>query len=264
MQRLLEEYGWRGAFLISGAIALNISALGSLIRPVSAVCADKESPLLNHFETMQNEDERVAEEVSMADVSEEHKKCRVAGAADTTKIKTQESLLGFFRRYSLAFGFLFVNFIFGLAVFTPLVFIVPYADQLRLTIHESTLLLSFISFGDFVGRLGTGLALSKIDTLRKNLLFIITAFIFLHATSQMVPTFFARFSSLMVYANVYGTIFGAITTFSVTAIGQNLNAKTIETGIAAFFASGGLAILAGGPIAGEHISSIRLFSSSWP
>jgi len=261
-QHLLEEYGWRGAFLISGAIALNISALGSLIRPVSAICAEKESPFLNHSETMQNEDERVAEEISRADVSKEYEENRDSGTAVTIEKRTPESFLRFLRRYSLAFGFLFVNFALAVCVYTPLVFIVPYADQLQFGTQESTLLLSFVSFGELVGRLGTGVALSKIEILRTNLPFIITAFIFLLAASQIVAIFFTRFSSLMVYVNFYGTIFGSITTMCLTAIGETLNAKIIETGIAAFFASGGLGILAGGPIAGEQTFSTRLFSSS--
>jgi len=151
MQHLLEQYGWRGAFHISGALALNISALGSLIRPVSAICPEKENPTLNHSETMRNETELAVEEVSMTDVSKQHKEGRVAGAADTIEKMTRESLLGSLRRYSLAYGYLFANFILWICIFSPLVFIVPYADQLRLTANESTLLLSFVSFGDFFG-----------------------------------------------------------------------------------------------------------------
>ena len=251
---LMEKYGWRGSFLITGAISLNMSVLGSLIRPISAISdqskgwksADGE---MYEKDFTRNDEPHLNESTNLRKLEK--------NTTVTTQKNKSGSFISFMRQYSLAFALLFVNFLFALGMYTPNVFIIPYAVELGFTELESTLLLSFISVGDFLGRLGSGLIASKLNFSLNCSLLVISFCTLLQAVLQLAPLFHPTFPVLMMYVTIYGTAFGGYIALSVSVIGQSMNAKNVEIAIATFLSSHGIAVLVGGPIAGELLCKVQ-------
>jgi len=235
-QYLIDECGWRGAFLVSGGIALNICAAGSLIRPISVISKKKSR-------------------------ENETSDCVISQPIDHLqhdKRLTSSSCFNFVIRYWVGLGFLIADFAFSMAMYAPNVFVVPYTEELGLKTSESVLLLSLLSFGDFLGRLGSGLAASKIKFLRKNVLFLMTACIFVLSGIEIFPIFYATLPFLLVYVIVYGLAIGASITLSFSVIGEILDSAVVEMAIAMMFASDGIALLVSGPATGENYCECEL------
>ena len=250
----MEKYGWRGSFLITGAISLNMSVFGSLIRPISAIS--------NQCKRLKSADGEMCE-TDFTTNDEHHLNATTSlrklerNTAETTQKKKNRSFTSFLRQYSLAFAFLFVNFLFAQCMYNPNVFIVPYAAQLGFTELESTLLLSFISVGDFLGRLGSGLIASKFNFSLNCSLLVISSCALLLAALQLAPLFHPTFPVLMMYVTIYGLAFGGVVTLTFSVIGQSMNVKTVEIAMATLFFSHGIAVLVGGPMAGEFLCEVQ-------
>jgi len=217
--------------LVLTAIGLNVCSAGSLIRPITVMA---------HKEPNETEPSRQATDELTA--------------VRTVDIKTKKrSCSGFLKRYWVALGFLVGDAILCMAMFTPNVFIIPYAEELGIQVSEMVLLLALLSVGDFAGRLGSGIVMSKVKFLYENILFVTTACVFVLSGVEILPIFFSNLNVLRAYVVIYGVTIGAVVTFTLSIVGQILNPRNVGTGIAIMFAVESLTILASGPITGKLI-----------
>nr|CAB3266120.1 monocarboxylate transporter 2 [Phallusia mammillata] len=237
-QYLLGEFGWRGSFLILGAISLNACVFGALIHPIAVMKdPDKNGKDLN----------TVREESCIENSS-------------VTPVKDGR-INRFFKKYWLGLCFIFADVVCALSMYLPNVYIVPYALELGFSESSSALLLSVISVGDFVGRFFSGLAISKSAFLRKSILQLTCLCFGVMTAVQFIPTTSSNFALLAFYCVTYGCAFGvtATTLFTIAAIysGPSIRGMTFTV----FFAAAGLALLISGALSGVVVDLLGNFTS---
>ena len=151
---LMEEYSWKGTFLIFGGICLNMSAAGALYRPLPLYTADK----------IQSNNHPKSEDIDMA-LSEESSKSSTVAAKTSAKdkFKTELRLLiqsmldkSLFQDKIFLY-FCAANFILYLWISIPYVYLYDRAILLDIKEDQAAYLLSIIGIARTVGQVGIGL-----------------------------------------------------------------------------------------------------------
>jgi len=224
--------------MILGGIELNNCVLGALIHPISAIQQNKDD--MSH--TRKHQAPPLFSEIATEDTSRK-----------SNLSQTRNPFCKFLIKYWLAFCLLLTNVLLVLSVYIPNIYLVAYAKELHFDATKSVLLLAFLSTGDFVGRLVGGLSISKISFFNSHILFLISFSICSISISQFIPIYSTHVFALLAYVVMTGFFSGIITTSSVTAVSLALPAHQVATGISALFASGGLGVLASGPLSGKEV-----------
>nr|CAB3266119.1 monocarboxylate transporter 2 [Phallusia mammillata] len=237
-QYLLGEFGWRGSFLIFGAISLHACIFGALIHPISVT---KESD---------------------KNGEEQHTLREECCTENNQRVHSKNGRINrFLKKYWLGLCFIFANFFGALSMYLPNVYIVPYSLEIGYSKAKSAVLLSVISVGDFVGRFFSGLTVTKSTFLRKNIMQLTGLCFGIMTAIQLIPTTNSNFPLLVFYCVTYGCAYGvtANTCFTIAAI---YSAPSIrEMTFTVFFAAAGLALLISGALSGSVVDFFGNFTS---
>ena len=186
-QLFLSNFGWRGSFLILGALMLNCCVAGALMRPIP-------SP-------------------SVPSVENGSQKGREAGSQGT-KLKSNCSSrvkivdLSLFKDPGFII-YLIGNSMFFFGAYAPIVFLSSYAVSQGVDEFSAASLLSIMGFVDMFTRPGTGL-LANTKWIRPRIQYFLSFAMVFNGTCHLLCPLANSYASLVVYAAFFGIGFGMV------------------------------------------------------
>lgn len=232
-QFLVDQYSWRGAMLILGALQLNLCLCGALLRPLD----------IHH-----PPQELTAEEKELVDDrpdSNQHLKRKIIRYVDYTLIGNVRFMV-----YSVFGVFAALGF------FAPSLFLVPYARSKGVEEYQAAALMSISAALDLLGRLLFGWVanLRLVETIHQLLVTVLMLGVVLLLCPLAVT-----FTHLALFSAGYGLVFGATVAIHITVLAEVVGVEKLGSALGFFMlirSSGGLL---GPPLAGEIFNFLVIF-----
>ncbi|XP_078500564.1 monocarboxylate transporter 1 isoform X2 [Lissotriton helveticus] len=202
-QYLYTIFGWRGSFLILGALLLNCCVAGSLMRPIGP---------------KPEKVKKVTKEV-LQEAGKSSKKDDGSGDANTDLIagtpKTKPTALQTINRFlDLSLfthrGFLIYlsgNVLMFFGLFTPLVFLSNYAKSKNISNEHAAFLLSILAFVDMVARPSMGLV-ANTKWIRPRIQYFFAISIIYNGVCHLMAPLSTTYAGFCIYAGFFGFAFG--------------------------------------------------------
>ncbi|XP_024914801.1 monocarboxylate transporter 2-like isoform X3 [Cynoglossus semilaevis] len=231
-QFLFDSFGWRGSFLILGAIVMNCCVAGALMRPVNKNIKPipKTAP-------------------PNGEVSEEKQ--------DETK---SEGCLKRFVDVSLFRhrGFLIYligNCVMFFGLFAPVVFLAPYARHQGIDEYSSALLLSIFAVVDMFVRPSTGF-LGNTKWIRPKIQYFFSFAVLFNGVCHLLCPLAQGHAGLIVYTVFFGIAFGMLCALLFETLMDLIGAQRFSTavGLVTIIECG--PVLLGPPICGALVDSL--------
>ncbi|KAJ7317056.1 hypothetical protein JRQ81_003218 [Phrynocephalus forsythii] len=196
-QLLFDNFGWRGSFIILGAILLNCCVAGALFRPIGPPAAPTGRKAI---ETLKKEDTSTIEMADPGDGEKEDKDCceNFNKLLDLSLFKHRGFLI-----------YLIGNVLMFLGFFAPIVFLAPYAKHLGIEEYSAAFLLSILAIVDMFARPATGL-LANSKWIRPKIQYFFSFSIVFNGTCHLLCPLASGYAGLAVYSAFYGLAFGMV------------------------------------------------------
>ncbi|KAA0715102.1 Monocarboxylate transporter 2 [Triplophysa tibetana] len=240
-QFLIDQYSWRGAMLILGALQLNLCLCGALLRPLDSHDPPKELTAEEQDLEMQFTNDRPD--------SKQHLKTKIIRYVDYTLIANVRFMV-----YSMFGVFAALGF------FAPSLFLVPYARSKGVEEYQAAALMSISAALDLLGRLVFGWVanLHLVETIHQLLVTVLMLGIVL-----LLCPLAATFTHLALFSAAYGLVFGATVSIHITVLAEVVGVEKLGSALGFFMlirSSGGLL---GPPLAGIFIDEMNDYSAGF-
>ncbi|XP_056621512.1 monocarboxylate transporter 13 [Triplophysa dalaica] len=240
-QFLIDQYSWRGAMLILGALQLNLCLCGALLRPLDSYDPPKELKGEEKDLEMQFTNDRPE--------SKQHLKTKIIRYVDYTLIANVRFMV-----YSMFGVFAALGF------FAPSLFLVPYARSKGVEEYQAAALMSISAALDLLGRLLFGWVanLHLVETIHQLLVTVLMLGIVL-----LLCPLAATFTHLALFSAGYGLVFGATVSIHITVLAEVVGVEKLGSALGFFMlirSSGGLL---GPPLAGIFIDEMNDYSAGF-
>lgn len=227
-QLMVDQFSWRGAMLILGALQLNLCVCGALLRPLNRH---------DNFKDITDENEHKLFKCSNNRADSDPMKVKIIHYVDYTLIANSRFMV-----YSM-FG-IFA----ALGFFAPSLFLVPYARSQGVEEYQAASLMSISAVLDLLGRVFFGWVanLRLVETVHQ----LIVTVVLLGAVLLLCPLA-TTFTQLAVFSAGYGLVFGATVSIHITVLAEVVGVERLGSALGFFMlirSSGGLL---GPPLAGE-------------
>ncbi|XP_071339736.1 monocarboxylate transporter 12 isoform X2 [Trachinotus anak] len=213
-QWLIEMYSWQGALLIIGGLQLNLCVCGALMRPLET----NQGSIQNAKDSLEDSPPKRA-------------------------VIFQSSLL---RKPELFLYILFAIFA-AAGFFIPPLFLVPFASSLGIDKYWPASILSVLALADLVGRLFCGW-IANMRLLRN--LQLLTMVVTLLGVVLMLLPFSHNYWAIVVFASLYGFLFGCVVALHVTSIVDIVTLEGFDSGLGIFMLFRSIGGFIGPPAAG--------------
>ncbi|XP_013014854.1 monocarboxylate transporter 2 [Cavia porcellus] len=232
-QFLFNTYGWKGSFLILGAIFLNACVAGALMRPLGP----KESTPRSKNKIGVGED-----------------------GPDSMKIQKKKSLAQKINQY-LDFslfkhrGFLIYlsgNVIMFLGFFAPVIFLAPYAKDKGIDEYSAAFLLSVMAFVDMFARPSIGLVANS-KLIRPRIQYFFCFAILFTGVCHLLCPLAKDYTSLVVYAAFFGFGFGSVSSILFETLMDLVGAPRFSSAVGLVTIVECGPVLLGPPLAGKLV-----------
>ncbi|TRY87175.1 hypothetical protein DNTS_031713 [Danionella cerebrum] len=229
-QYLINEYGWRGSFLILGGLLLNCCVAGSLMRPLKAP-------------PNAVQEKRIEE--------------------PTQERRTAWEMLNRFLDLSLFKhrGFLIYlsgNVIMFLGFFAPIVFLAPYAKDNGIDEYRAAFLLSILAFVDMFARPSMGL-LANSRWVRPRIQYFFSFAVLYNGICHLLCPLAEGYTGMVVYAVFFGFAFGMVSAVLFETLMDLVGAQRFSSAVGLTTIIECCPVLIGPPLAVVVFSSIWLF-----
>ncbi|XP_059362694.1 monocarboxylate transporter 13-like [Carassius carassius] len=247
-QFMVDQYSWRGAMLILGALQLNLCLCGALLRPLNTHVPPKE--LEEKEQEMQllsqpHIDSRSSNNRSDSDPL----KVKIIRYVDYTLIANARFMV-----YSMFGVFAALGF------FAPSLFLVPYARSQGVEEYQAAALMSISAVLDLLGRVLFGWVanLRLVKTVHQ----LIVTVILLGIVLLLCPLA-TTFTQLALFSAGYGLVFGATVAIHITVLAEVVGVERLGSALGFFMlirSSGGLL---GPPLAGIFIDKMSDYGAGF-
>ncbi|XP_052438428.1 monocarboxylate transporter 13 [Carassius gibelio] len=247
-QFMVDQYSWRGAMLILGALQLNLCLCGALLRPLNTHAPPKE--LEEKEQDMQllsqpHIDSRSSNNRSDSDPL----KVKIIRYVDYTLIANARFMV-----YSMFGVFAALGF------FAPSLFLVPYARSQGVEEYQAAALMSISAVLDLLGRVVFGWVanLRLVKTVHQ----LIVTVILLGIVLLLCPLA-TTFTQLALFSAGYGLVFGATVAIHITVLAEVVGVERLGSALGFFMlirSSGGLL---GPPLAGIFIDKMSDYGAGF-
>ncbi|KAL1021028.1 hypothetical protein UPYG_G00007800 [Umbra pygmaea] len=206
-QFLFDNFGWRGAFMILGAIVMNCCVAGALMRPVIMKTIQNDPKTATNGKSTgnvgstENTDDLEAGDL----LSEIVSKQKTGGCAD----KCLDLSLFKHRGFLI---YLVGNVIMFFGFFAPVVFLAPYAKGIGIDNYQAAFLLSIFALVDMFARPGTGL-LANTKWVRPRIQYFFSFSVAYNGVCHLLCPVLADYlgyAGLVIYAVFFGVAFGMV------------------------------------------------------
>lgn len=251
-QFMVDQYSWRGAMLILGALQLNLCLCGALLRPLNRHVPSKE--------LLEEKDHELELSQSHTDSHRSLKNGSDSKKSNPLKVK----IISYVDYTLIANARFMVYSMFGvfaaLGFFAPALFLVPYARSQGVEEYQAAALMSISAVLDLIGRVLFGWVanLRLVKTVHQ----LIVTVILLGIVLLFCPLA-TTFTQLALFSAGYGLVFGATVAIHITVLAEVVGVERLGSALGFFMlirSSGGLL---GPPLAGEMFKS-NLIISDYP
>lgn len=228
-QFLFNNYGWKGSFLVLGAIFLHSCVAGCLMRPVGPSPQAAKS------------------------------KSKVGSRHDSTgkrlsKVSTAEKINKFLD-FSLFThrGFLIYlsgNVVLFLGMFAPIIFLAAYAKDKGVDDYNSALLLSVMAFTDMFTRPSIGL-IGNSSLIRPRIQYLFSVAIMFTGVCHLLCPLAHSYTALVVYVIFFGIGFGSISSLLFECLMDLVGATRFSSAVGLVTIIECCPVLFGPPLAGK-------------
>uniref|UniRef100_A0A8C1BXK9 Monocarboxylate transporter 2 n=1 Tax=Cyprinus carpio carpio TaxID=630221 RepID=A0A8C1BXK9_CYPCA len=225
-QYLINEYGWRGSFLILGGLLLNCCVAGSLMRPLvappnPAKALEEKPPVI---------------------------KTEKATAWQTVNKYLDLSL--FKHRGFLIY--LSGNVIMFLGFFAPIVFLSPYAKDNSVDEYRAAFLLSILAFVDMFARPSMGL-LANSRWVRPRIQYFFSFAVLYNGVCHLLCPLVESYTGMVVYAVFFGFAFGMVSAVLFETLMDLVGAQRFSSAVGLTTIVECCPVLIGPPLAGKLV-----------
>ncbi|XP_020785448.2 monocarboxylate transporter 2-like [Boleophthalmus pectinirostris] len=213
-QFLFDSFGWRGSFLILGAIVLNCCVAGSLMRPVNKMAVPK--PKAEPAEVNGAED--AAAEALRTEDNPKSQSC-VHRFIDFSLFKHRGFLIYLVGNVVMFFGF-----------FAPVVFLAPYAKHQGIDEYSAAFLLSIFALADMFIRPATGF-IGNTKWIRPKIQYFFAFAVSYNGVCHLLCPLLPGYAGLVVYAVFFGFAFGMLSALLFETLMDLVGAKRFSTAV---------------------------------
>ncbi|RXN10954.1 monocarboxylate transporter 13-like protein [Labeo rohita] len=247
-QFMVDQYSWRGAMLILGALQLNLCLCGALLRPLN-----------RHVPPKELEEEK---EHELELLTQPHIDCKSSNFKKSDALKVK--IIRYVDYTLIANARFMVYSMFGvfaaLGFFAPSLFLVPYARSQGVEEYQAAALMSISAVLDLLGRVLFGWVanLRLVKTVHQ----LIVTVILLGIVLLLCPLA-TTFTQLALFSAGYGLVFGATVAIHITVLAEVVGVERLGSALGFFMlirSSGGLL---GPPLAGIFIDKISDYSAGF-
>ncbi|XP_061077732.1 monocarboxylate transporter 3 [Conger conger] len=231
-QLLLDHYGWRGGFLITGGLLLNCCTCGAVMRPLGA----------------------------------RPKGDQGAGGEPNTQGKSREmlpqeqpkkKLLDFsvLRSKGLVI-YIIAKFVVVLGLFVPTILLVNYAKDQGVPDHEAAFLLSIIGFIDVFARPTCGLVAGLQWMRPKNAYFFSLALVF-NGLTNLGAARCTDYTGLVIFCVFFGLSYGMVGSLQFEVLMCIVGSESFPSALGLVLLIEAVAVLIGPPSAGRIVDAYK-------
>lgn len=231
---LHSELGWRGSFLVLGAVLLNCCVCGAVMRPLGPP-RRRGPPLINHTPTQPEEE-------------------RLKGTGKTM----WNSVLGTLCRH-MAFDLLRKNLrycVFAVGItwmmlgfVVPLIFLVPYATDNGMEQSRAALLLSILGIVNIVVRPPVGILFS-LPWFKGRHIYVFSLALLVNGLSNCICCIGPSFSVLLAYVVLYGLSMSLVGSLMFTVLMDTVEMSRFPSALGLLSIMESVTLLIGPPLAG--------------
>ncbi|NXL84204.1 MOT2 protein, partial [Alectura lathami] len=253
-QFLFDNFGWRGSFLILGAILLHCCVAGALFRPIGEdKAAAKTQSIEKGKEVLKEEVTKDAiEMISPTNVpvetkmeEEEEKDCfeKVNKYLDFSLFKHRGFLI-----------YLIGNVLMFLGFFAPIVFLAPYAKHIGIDEYSAAFLLSILAIVDMIARPTTGI-IANSKWVRPRIQYFFSFSIAFNGTCHLLCPLASGYTGLVIYSVFFGLAFGMVCAMLFETLMDLVGATRFTSAVGLVTIAECCTILLGPPIGGVLIDT---------
>ncbi|EDM16524.1 rCG59598, isoform CRA_b [Rattus norvegicus] len=228
-QFLFNSYGWKGSFLILGAIFLHSCVAGCLMRPVGP------SP-------------RAAKSKSKVGSRQDSSTKRLSKVSTAEKINRFLDFGLFTHRGFLIY--LSGNVVLFLGMFAPIIFLAPYAKDKGVDDYNSAFLLSVMAFTDMFARPSVGL-IANTSLIRPRIQYLFSVAIMFTGICHLLCPLAHSYTALVVYVIFFGIGFGSISSLLFECLMDQVGASRFSSAVGLVTIVECCPVLFGPPLAGK-------------
>lgn len=222
-QYLINEFGWRGSFLILGGLLLNCCVAGSLMRPLKAPPNQAKVP----------EEKPVASKTEKSTAWQAINKY-----LDLSLFKHRGFLV-----YLSGNCIMFVGF------FAPIVFLSPYAKDNGVDEYRAAFLLSILAFVDMFARPSMGL-LANSRWVRPRIQYFFSFAVLYNGVCHLLCPLAETYTGMVVYAIFFGFAFGMVSAVLFETLMDLVGAQRFSSAVGLTTIVECCPVLIGPPLAG--------------
>ncbi|KAB5555657.1 hypothetical protein PHYPO_G00036620 [Pangasianodon hypophthalmus] len=241
---LHSELGWRGSFLVLGAVLLNCCVCGAVMRPL---------------ESQKHREAKEKNNGTKALVEKGFKEQMwVAWKSLTSAFGRHMAFDLFcsnqrFRVYALGITWMMLGFV------VPLVFLVPYATEYGMEQSRAALLLSILGFINIFVRPPAGLLFS-LSWFKGRHVYVFSSALLLNGLSNSICCIAPTFPVLLVYVLTYGLSMSVVGSLMFTVLMDIVEMSRFPSALGLLAIMESITLLIGPPLAGSLVDSTGLYT----
>lgn len=231
------EYGWRGSFLILGAVLLNCCVCGAVMRPLQPK-RHRGQPLMNHGPPPPDEN------------SDSKKKGRVR-TIWSSMLAFLSKHMAFdqfcnnlrYRVYSIGITWMMLGFV------VPLVYLVPYATANDMEPSQAAYLLSILGIVNIVARPPFGIVFN-LPWFKGRHVYVFSAALLVNGLSNSICCIGPSFHVLLAYVVIYGLSMSVVGSLMFTVLMDVVEMSYFPSALGLVAVMESVTLLIGPPLAG--------------
>ncbi|XP_024243227.1 monocarboxylate transporter 6 isoform X2 [Oncorhynchus tshawytscha] len=231
---LHTELGWRGSFLVLGAVLLNCCVCGAVMRPLGGP-RHRGQPLINH-RPLQLKEEKLKGRM----------RALWTGLMTALRRHMAFDLLRNnlrYRMYAVGITWMMLGFV------VPLIYLVPYATAHDMEQSQAALLLSILGIVNIVVRPPIGLLFS-LPWFKGCHTYVFSAALLVNGLSNSICCIDASFPVLLAYVVTYGLSMSVVGSLMFTVLMDTLDMSRFPAALGLLAIMESVTLLIGPPLAG--------------
>ncbi|XP_063796997.1 monocarboxylate transporter 2-like [Pseudophryne corroboree] len=247
-QFLFDKFGWRGSFLILGALLLNCCVAGALFRPIGPMSSKTKKE--NNKPIQEKDPEKVnislLEQVKVATPEKKEKEScltRFNKVLDLTLFKHRGFLI-----------YLIGNVLMFIAFYAPIVFLAPYGKHLGVDEYSAAFLLSILAIIDMVARPATGI-IANTKWIRPRIQYFFSFSVTFNGLCHLLCPLVTGYTGLVVYSVFFGLGFGMVCALLFETLMDLVGPKRFSSAVGLVTIVECVPLLLGPPIGGAIVDT---------
>ncbi|XP_056628110.1 monocarboxylate transporter 6 [Triplophysa dalaica] len=241
---LHRELGWRGSFLVLGAVLFNCCVCGAVMRPLIPRKPRKSEAMMNGPIAISETGLKVR---LLAMIRSFPSSLRRNMAFDLFSSNLR------FRCFSLGITWMMLGFV------VPLIYLVPYATVNNMDRSQAALLLSIMGFVNIFVRPPIGVLFS-LPWFKGRHIYVFSAALVINGLSNSICCIGASFQVLLAYVVVYGISMSVVGSLMFTVMMDIVEMSRFPSALGLLSIMESVTLLIGPPLAGKLIDRTQVFT----